>query len=208
MAAWISLDLPALIAAYGALGVGVVVALESMGLPLPGETALVSAAIYAGSTQRIGILAVLASAAAGAILGDNLGYWIGRYGGYPLVRRFGARLGLSEQRLARGQRLFERHGGKIVLFGRFIALLRALAAFLAGVNVMAWNRFFFFNAAGAVLWVGMYGSAAYVFGRQIDRLRGPFELAFLAAAVVGAGAVMLIVHRRVRRLGEDGSVNE
>jgi len=93
---------------------------------------------------------VIAAAASGAILGDNLGFWIGREGGYRLLRRYGRYIRLEERRLKLGQYLFMRHGGKVVFFGRFVAVLRAWAAFLAGTNRMRWPRFLLFNAAGGI----------------------------------------------------------
>src|SRR5262245_59879520 len=121
-----------------------------MGLPLPGESVLVLAAMYA--TQHAhSITAVVAAAAVGAVLGDNVGYWIGREFGYRLLRRHGSRVGLSPNKIKLGQYLFLRHGGTVVFFGRFVAVLRVLAAVLAGVNRMDWRRFLVANAAGAIL---------------------------------------------------------
>ena len=123
-------DLPRLLATYGYLIVGGVVAVESMGLPLPGEAVLIAAAVYAGETHHLNIWLVIIAAAAGAILGDNLGFWIGREVGYRLLLRYGPYVGLTEGRIKLGQYLFNQHGGKIVFFGRFVAVLRVLAALL------------------------------------------------------------------------------
>jgi membrane protein DedA with SNARE-associated domain len=117
-----------LIAPYGYWTVGGIIALESMGLPLPGEATLVAAAVYAATTHHLNIWLVIAAAATGAIVGDNIGYWIGREIGYPLLLRYGHYVYLTEARIKLGQYLFFRHGGKIVFFGRFVAVLRALAA--------------------------------------------------------------------------------
>jgi membrane protein DedA with SNARE-associated domain len=136
------LDLSGWIAAYGYWAVLVLVGLESMGLPLPGETALISAAVYAGTSHELNIIGVVAAAAAGAVIGDNIGYEIGRLMGFPILRRYGPRIGLDERRLRLGQYLFRRYGGAIVFFGRFAALLRTFAALLAGTNRMPWPRFF------------------------------------------------------------------
>ena len=110
---------------YGYWGVALTIALESMGVPVPGETALVAAALYAGKTQVLNIWVLIAFASAGAILGDNIGYWIGREIGFRLLLRYGSYIGLTESRIKLGEYLFQRHGGKIVFFGRFIALLRS-----------------------------------------------------------------------------------
>jgi len=128
-----------LIATYGFLVIGVIIALESMGLPLPGESVLVFAALYAAHHGH-SITAVVASAAVGAMLGDNVGYWIGREFGYRLVRRYGSRIGLSPNKIKLGQYLFLRYGSTVVFFGRFVAVLRVLTAALAGVNRMDWRR--------------------------------------------------------------------
>lgn len=165
-----------------------IVAIESMGIPAPGETALVTAAIYAGTTHRLSILAVIGAASLGAIIGDNLGYLIGRQFGYELLLRHGRRIGVDERRLKLGRFLFDRHGGKVVFFGRFMAVLRALAGVLAGAACMEWRRFLAFNAAGGIGWAALYGTAAYVFGDRIERVRGPFAVfgIIIAALVVGA----------------------
>ena len=112
----------------------VVVALESMGVPVPGETTLVSAAIFAGTTHRLNIWLVIAAAALGAIAGDSVGYAIGRTLGHRFLINHGALLRMDARRIKLGQYLFKRHGGKVVFFGRFVALLRALAALLAGIR--------------------------------------------------------------------------
>lgn len=189
-----------LVTAYGSLGVAVLVALESLGLPLPGEAALISAAIYAGTTHKIDIYFLIASAAAGATAGGIAGYWIGRSAGYRLALRYGRRIGLTERRLATGQYLFERHGGKILFLGRFIAILRTLVAILAGINAMAWRRFLPATAAAAIVWAAAYGSAAFIFGKQIDRLAGPAGIAVIAVLVIGGIIISLLIHRHGKRL--------
>ncbi len=120
-------DLPIaeLIANYGYIAIFVIITLESAGVPCPGETVLISAAVYAGSTGNLNIGLVIAAAAAAAILGDNVGYWAGRRWGMPLLLRYGHLIALDHGRLKLGQYLFRRHGGKIVFFGRFTAMLRA-----------------------------------------------------------------------------------
>eukprot|EP01037_Dinobryon_pediforme_P015481 gene15481-15625_t len=137
-----------LLASYGPWAVMVVVMLESMGVPLPGETMVVSAALYAGATGRVSIYWIVLAASSGAIVGDNLGYWIGRELGLPLLVKYGPRVNLTEGRLRLGQYLFRRFGGSIVFFGRFVALLRTFAALLAGANHFSWERFLVFNALG------------------------------------------------------------
>lgn len=146
-----------LIQAYGLWALFTVVTLECMGVPLPGETALVATALYAGSTHRIGAALVVVVAATAAMLGDNIGYLIGRSIGVRLIIRYGRYVRLNEARLKVGQYLFIRHGGKIVFFGRFVAVLRTYSALLAGVNLMHWPHFFIMNALGAP--VGLWSLA-------------------------------------------------
>ena len=155
---------------YGYLVVFLLVMLESIGVPVPGETALIGAALYAGSTHKLEIWWIIAVAAAGAIVGDNIGYSIGRYGGARLLLRYGHRIGIHEGRIKIGIWLFRRHGGKVVFWGRFVSILRTWAAFLAGTNHMEWRRFLLFNAAGGIVWATAYGVVYYVFGATLRKL--------------------------------------
>ncbi len=192
-----------LIATYGYWLIIVVIGLESMGLPLPGEATLLAASIYAGHTQRLSVMLVISAAITGAILGDNLGYWIGREAGLRLLARHGRRFGLTEQRLKLGRYLFLKHGGKIVFFGRFVTLLRATAGLLAGANRMDWRRFLAFNASSAVVWAGGYGYAAYLFGGQIRHLLGPIGLVASILALVVVVSAIVAVRRHEARLIAD-----
>jgi membrane protein DedA with SNARE-associated domain len=175
-----------LLATYGYWAVLVVVMLESAGIPVPGETILVSAAIYAGTTHHMHIGFVILAAAFGAIMGDNIGFWVGREFGRRILARYGSYIGLDERRLKLGQYLFDRHGGKIVFFGRFVAFLRAFAALLAGVNRFPPLRFFAFNAAGGVVWAGLFGFGGYILGETIHRIAGPIGWIGLACAAIAA----------------------
>src|SRR5271168_39973 len=173
------------LATYGYLAVFLIVAMESAGIPMPGETVLITAAILAGQ-GTLRIYGVIGAAAAGAIIGDNCGYWIGREFGFPLLYRYGRYIHIDERRLKLGQYLFLKHGGKIVFFGRFVALLRTFAAFLAGVNRYSWERFFAFNAAGAILWAALFGAGGFGLGRAFEHYARPVGVAALIAAVIGA----------------------
>lgn len=170
---------------YGYFAVFFLVALESAGVPMPGETALVSAAVVA-ATGALNIVLVVLCAAAAAIVGDNLGYWLGREFGFPLVYRYGHIIRVDEGRLKVAQYLFQRHGGKIVFFGRFVAILRAFAAFLAGVNHLAWPRFLFFNALGGIVWATIFGAGGFLLGQAFEHYARPVGVAALIAAVIGA----------------------
>lgn len=187
---------------YGVWLVGGAVAIESMGIPVPGETMLVTAAIYAGASGKLSITHVVLAAIVGAIAGDNVGFWIGRTVGFRWLMRHQSTLGLTTRRIKVGQYLFLRHGGKVVFFGRFVAILRAFAALLAGVNCMGWGGFLLFNALGAIVWASAFGLGAYVFGDKLaDTLSDVSILLGVAAAV--AVAVGLVVARKYERRLED-----
>jgi membrane protein DedA with SNARE-associated domain len=176
----------------------VVVMLESFGIPLPGETALIFFGVLA-SKGNYNIAGVIAIAAAGAIVGDNLGYWvIGRWGGRALFRRNRWLQRWSDGVLPRAERLMQRHGAKTVFFGRFIAILRFTAAWVAGLGRMPWWRFLFWNAAGGIAWAVLVGLVAYYSGQAaadaIERY-GLFAAAGVIALVV-LGAVGLHFARR------------
>ena len=141
-----------------------VVLLESFGIPLPGETALIAFGILA-SQGNYSIVWVIVVAAAGAIVGDNLGYWvIGRWGGRALFERWEPLRRYSERFLPAAERLMTRHGGKVVFFGRFITVLRYTAAWAAGIGQMSWWKFLFWNAAGGICWATAVGLVAYYSG--------------------------------------------
>jgi len=189
-----------LLATYGYWAVFVFIAIESMGIPFPGETMLLVAAIYAGTTHRLSILLVIVAAASGAILGDNLGFIIGRVGGYRLLRRYGHYIRLDERKLKLGQYLFMKHGGKVVFFGRFVAVLRAWAAFLAGTNRMRWPGFLLFNALGGIVWATLFGLGGYYLGDNIHRLTGPVAITCTVLATLIIIAFLIFVHRNEQRL--------
>ncbi|HEY1736488.1 MAG TPA: DedA family protein [Methylovirgula sp.] len=173
--------------------------LESMGVPVPGETALVAASAYAGATHHLNIFYVIATAASGAIVGDNCGYWIGRTVGAQILESYGRFIGLGEDRLKLARYVFERHGGKVVFFGRFVALLRLLAALLAGVSRYEWGLFLFFNAAGGILWALIFGISAYLFGDAMTRVSGILGLAALGAVVLGVIVVGIVLRRQEKK---------
>ncbi len=189
-----------LIAQHGYWVVFLVVMLESAGIPLPGETVLLLAAGYAGATGQLDLLWVIVAAAAGAIIGDNIGFWVGRTWGADFLLRYGKFIHLPEARLKLGQYLFEKHGGKIVFFGRFVAFLRVLAALLAGVNKYSWGKFLFFNAAGAVVWAIVMGVGAYFFGDAVHSVSGLLGIVALVILVAGIVVAMILVRREEKRM--------
>jgi membrane protein DedA with SNARE-associated domain len=141
------------------------IGLESAGLPVPGEASLVTAATVSAH-GHLDIAAVIPVAAAGAIAGDNAGYWIGRSGGRRLLERGEGRFARRRRELLRrSEPFFERHGGKTVFLGRWVSILRILAALLAGASGMAWRRFLLWNALGGIVWAGAVGTVGYALGR-------------------------------------------
>jgi membrane protein DedA with SNARE-associated domain len=190
-----------LLSTYGYLAVFLFVAIESTGIPFPGETMLLTGAAYAG-TGHLSIALVIGAAIFGAVLGDNLGYTVGRLGGRRVALRYGHFIRLDESKLDRAERFFQRHGDKTVFFGRFVAVLRAWAAFLAGVNFMPWGKFFFFNAAGGICWATLYGTLAFYFGKKLSVLEGIIrDVGFAGLGLVVVAAIVLFfLHRRAAHL--------
>jgi membrane protein DedA with SNARE-associated domain len=182
---------------YGLVILFLLIAMESAGIPLPGETALVAAGVLA-SRGDMGIVAVVVVAAVAAIVGDNVGYWAGRLGGRKLLRRWGWLERHASRVLPWSERFFQRHGAKTIFFGRFFAILRVTAAWLAGVSRMHWWRFFLYNALGGVCWAILVGLVAYYAGRAaadaISRYGLYGGIGIVVVLVVGA-----IVYRFVKR---------
>lgn len=190
------------IASYGSLAVFVLVLLEAVGLPLPGETALISAALYAGATHRLGLAPLVLAAAAGASIGGTIGWRIGVWIGNSGLRRYGPKVGLTPHRLALGRLLFRHYGSGIVFVSRFFALFRNVAAVLAGSNAMPARRFIPVYGAASLVWAGGYGIAFDLFGRQIHRFEATHHTAIVVivgAIVVFTLAVAVLGHRLMRR---------
>jgi membrane protein DedA with SNARE-associated domain len=184
-----------LIQVYGPWIISVVVALESAGVPLPGETILVAAALLAAATNQIDIVVVVAAAAAGAIIGDGIGYTVGRRFGMPLLRKYGRYIRLDENRLLIGRYLFFRYGNAVVFFGRFIAVLRMFAALLAGANNMPAGRFFFFNVTGGICWACLFGFGAHAVGTEIYKISETLSLVSLGLFIAAGSALSIIIRR-------------
>ncbi|HSZ67786.1 MAG TPA: DedA family protein [Xanthobacteraceae bacterium] len=189
-----------LIHAYGLLTVALIVGLECIGVPLPGETALLGAAIYAGTKHDLNIVAVILTAAAAAIVGRVVGYAIGRGFGYWLLLRYGSYMRITEARIKLGQYLFLRHGGKIVFIAQFVPVLRTFAGIFAGANMMPWRDFLFANVVGSVIWSVTYGYAAYALGRQFERLEGPVVIFIAVITIVGFVVGGIFVNRHEQQL--------
>ena len=196
------MSIGSLISSYGYLAVFVLVGAESLGIPLPGETALITAAIYAGHTHRLNPWLIFLVAAAAAIIGDNIGYWIGDKGGYRLARRYGPKVRLDERKLKTARYLFDLHGVKVVFFGRFVSVLRTYAAFLAGTSKMRWRRFLPANAAGGIVWAAIWTFAAYLAGNALKRASGIINLVFIGAAVIAIVVAILLVRRQTSKFAD------
>src|SRR5215469_13335585 len=181
-----------LIHEYGLIAVATIVALESLGFPLPGETALFGAAIDAGTKHDLNIGAV--------IIGRMIGYVIGRQLGYRLVLQYGKHVGLTEGRIKLAQYLFLRHGGKIIFVAQFVPGLRSFAGLLAGVNVMPWRNFLLANAVSSSVWAVGYGYAAYWAGREFEHSHRHVAIFLVIIAMIVIIAVGIFVHRREAQL--------
>jgi membrane protein DedA with SNARE-associated domain len=188
---------------YGYLAVGGLLLVEDFGLPVPGETVLIVAAVYAGA-GRMSIVAVALIALLAAITGDSIGWVIGRHGGHRLLARYGRYVLLTPPRVARAEEFFARHGNKIVPVARFFDGLRQANGIIAGMAGMPFPRFLILNALGAALWVGTWTTVGDLAGRHISTLYsvivryGTYEL--LALAVLAAALlVRFAVRRRLLR---------
>jgi membrane protein DedA with SNARE-associated domain len=188
---------------YGYAAIAGLVMLEDFGVPAPGETVLVVGAVYAGA-GRLNIIIVALVATAAAIVGDNIGYMIGRFGGRRLVERFGRYILLTPKRLDTAERFVTRYGGQIVVVARFVEGLRQANGIIAGLSGMPWRRFLLYNAIGATLWVGVWTSLGYLAGNHIATIydqvhRYERYVLIAAAAAVIALIVWYLVRRRIRR---------
>jgi membrane protein DedA with SNARE-associated domain len=177
------------------------IAAESSGVPLPGETALVAAGVYA-SQGHYSIESVIAVAAAGAIVGDNIGYWLGRELGRGFLQRYGVIKRFSDRVLPRAERFFDKHGGKAIFLARFTAGLRVAGAWIAGFARMPWWRFFFWNAAGGIVWATTFGLIAYYFGHAVADAIGKYGMYGAGVAALGVIALLVGLHFWRKRIEE------
>lgn len=187
-----------LLASYGYIIVFVGVMLESTGVPFPGETVLLAGAVYAANSH-LNIVGVLIASALGAIIGDNMGYWVGREYGRKFLEKYGKRIGFNAKRERTIERYFEKYGAFTVFIGRFISLLRTYAAFFAGVNRMHYPVFLIFNALGGITWTLIIGLLGYFFGSNItllEHLISGFGLALLAIVIIVGIIIYFVVRQR------------
>jgi membrane protein DedA with SNARE-associated domain len=190
------------IAHYGLFFLFGIVCLESAGLWLPGETALIAAGVYAAE-GHLPIAGVIAVAGAGAIIGDNIGYWAGREGGRRLIYRYEWTRNLSDRVMPPAERFFDKHGGKAVFLARFFGGVRVTGAWMAGITRMSWGKFLFWNAAGGLVWAVGVGLIAYYAGRAVADTIARYGV--YGGIAVGAIIVLVIavLHLWRRRLVEE-----
>ena len=187
---------------YGYLAVLALVFVEDFGVPVPGETVLIAGAIYAGS-GRLNIALVVVLAFCAAVLGDNVGFAVGRFGGRRVVERYGRYVLLTPARLTKATGFFDRHGGKVITIARFVEGLRQANGIIAGATGMRWRRFLLFNALGAALWVLVWSSVGYFSGSHIDAIYGDATRYDRYVAIALGALVAAYIVRRVRRARRD-----
>jgi membrane protein DedA with SNARE-associated domain len=186
---------------WGYLAVAGVIGVESFGVPAPGQTIMVAAAIYAGA-GRLNIVAVAAIAFVAAVLGDNVGYWIGVRGGRRVVHRFGKYIFITPERLERAERFFARRGNRIVVVARFIDGLRQLNGVIAGITAMPWRTFLIYNAIGAALWVGWWTTVSYLLGTHLVEILEQihrYQWLAITFAILAVATYVTLHVRHVRR---------
>jgi len=177
---------------YGVLAVMVILTFESIGIPLPGESLLVVASVLAARGE-ISLPALMVSAWAGSVSGDNLGYLLGRRFGRALILRWGAKIGITAGALAKVEAVFARYGAVTVAFARFVNVLRQLNGVVAGIAKMDWKRFLFFNALGGALWVIVWTSAGYYLGKHVSNFGAVAARLEHGGALFGIGVLLVAV---------------
>ena len=184
---------------YGLWAVLLFVLIEDFGIPVPGETILIAASVYAGA-GRINVVAVAAVGFVAAVIGDNIGFALGHFGGRALALRWGRYVFLTEERLDKAASFFDRHGAWIITLARFIEGLRQANGIVAGITGMRWLRFLVFNALGAALWVGTWVSIGYLAGSHIGSIYSYItRYSYYALIVAGLVVVALIARHLLRR---------
>ncbi len=188
--------LSTLVAHFGYLATFIAVALASAGIPVPAGEILIAAAVYAANTHRLGVAGLLAAGTAGAAIGGFGGYLIGRLLGSAALERYGRFVGLGARRVRLGRYLFAVHGGKIVFFLRFVALVGPFGGVLAGANRMPAARFATFNLLGAIVWTLVFGAGGYLFGSMFEAVGRPAGIAAIVVTAMIIVGIGLYIHRR------------
>ena len=188
-----------LIARYGYAVVALFVGAEGVGLPLPGETAMLTAAALA-ARGHLSIVGVIVAASIGVVIGGSLGYWIGQTAGQVVVVRYGKWIGVTPARLEQTQQFFARYGARAVLVGRFVPIVRILASIVAGISNMPFARFSIYNAIAGVVWSVIFGLLGFEFGHNLPVLEDRLgEIGIAAAIVVGVAAAGFLIWRHFRK---------
>jgi membrane protein DedA with SNARE-associated domain len=185
---------------YGYAAVFVVIALENVGLPVPGETILVTSAIFAAETHELNVFVIVAVAIAASVAGAVGGFAIGRWGENHFLHKYGPRVHITEADLRLGKYLFGRYGAGVVLVARYVAVLRSLASLLAGANRMDARRFVIFTSLGAAAWAATYGFGAYALGRRLAELSASAAIPVVAVVAALVIAALWFVHHNRSRL--------
>lgn len=184
---------------WGYWGVAAGLLLENSGIPVPGETILIVASVVAYNTDELHLPWIIVIGTIAATAGDNIGYWIGRKGGRPLLERWKRFFRVQDKHIAIGERLIHRHGPMAIFFARFVTGARVIAGPLAGILHMDWRRFALFNFLGAITWVSVIAGVAFAFGSQLDRLLALMSDAnWVILAVIAAAVVSWLIYRRWR----------
>ncbi|MBV9022486.1 MAG: DedA family protein [Streptomycetaceae bacterium] len=192
-------DIAPILNHWGYWAIGGLIFVEDFGVPAPGETILIAAALYAGAGQ-LNIVIVVAIGIVAAVLGDNVGYLIGRTGGHALVQRYGKYIFLTPERYEKTEKFFTRHGGKVVTIARFIEGLRQFNGIIAGTTEMPWRKFLAFNVLGAALWVGLWAGVGYMAGNHITAIYTQVNrYSTYLLAGLGLLIVVLVVRAVLRR---------
>ena len=184
-----------MLSVYGCWLVAAIVGIERIGIPVPGETALVLAGALAATTQALNIHSVVVAACVAVFVGNIAGYWFGKHFGYRLLCRYGGRVGITPPRIKLGQYLFLQHGSKLVVAGQFLPLLREVAAILAGANRLEWTRFLVANAIGGLVWSAFFGYGAYLIGKKASASGRWVEIGLAMIAVMACAAIGFYLHR-------------
>jgi len=186
-------------ATYGYVIVFAAIMIESMGVPFPGETMLIIAAAYAAGNPQLSIYLVVTSAACGAIIGDNLGYWIGREGGRRLIMKYGRFVGLTDERYLKAQNFLKKHGGKAVFFGRFVSVARTWISVLVGAHHLNWVQFLIYNVLGGIVWASLYGALGYFFGQNLPFLEKVIKNVGIGVSVAVVAVLVISFFIRKKR---------
>jgi membrane protein DedA with SNARE-associated domain len=217
MAALISLHtLQDMLHVLGYPAIVLFIMIECVGIPIPGETMLLLASFYAASDPQLKIWLIILCAACGAILGDNIGYYIGRVGGRAFVAKFGRFFFVKMEHLDSAERFFNRHGAKTVFFGRFVSILRIFSAFLAGMNRMNWRTFMLYNGLGGIIWSIYVGALGYIAGHYFNQHFDEFEhlartvgwVGFAAAILIAIGIFIFVKRRIAKSIAKPVAVRE